>query len=162
MVTKVLGIEKVKEHATNILAGKATVKPGNPAKFSEASVLGDVIAQGDVNIALTKKIIKGYTKVDKIGSEFKLVPGPDDGAKHFLVLGKNDKVEVYVPNEWNESSFIGPKIVVVSGNPQIVHRGTGKHGTVILSKIDDKNTCYGITYQRVFSVVEREARRARD
>lgn len=162
MVTKVLGIEKVKVHASNILAGKTKVKPGNPAAFSEASTLGDVIAQGDVNITLTNKNIKGYTKHSLVGSEMKLVPGPDDGAKHFLVLQKGDSVEVYVPNNWNETSFIGPKIVVKSGNPQIVHRGSGKHGTVTLTKIDNKNTCYGITYQRVFSVVEKEARRARD
>ena len=88
-------IEKVQRHAKRIASGKdPKVKPGTPARFTEACTPGDAIWLGDLALVVGNgSVPKGYTRCEK--PKLQLVPGETQGARH--CLDSLEGVEMYLP-----------------------------------------------------------------
>lgn len=151
-------LERLQNHAKNLKDGLERVRPGDPYTFSSAADAGEGVWQGDLGIEIVRAIPKDYVKVTKpTAAHMKLVPGGEDGAKHHLdsLAG----VTLYLPPEFEKdpNSLRGPAFKI-SEPRQIVHTGSGRHGTVNL----DPTHAYQCRYQRVWEQEEQRERRARD
>ncbi len=149
----------IEDHARTVKEGRhETVKPGQPFSFNPAHEVGEGVWQGDLGIAIIAGVPDGYDLVKKpTTADRKLVPGSEDGAKHHL--DSFDGVKLYHPKGWGKDmEMLAGPVLVVSKPRQIVHSGSGQHGTVGLC---EGNT-YGITYQRVWENEEARERRSRD
>jgi len=147
-------INDVVEYARKISSGEhETVSPGQPYTFSEASVEGDMVWQGDLGIGLVKnEIPKHYQKSDAIHN---LVPGNDNtiGSKHCLTSLQG--VTMWFPKNWNEESLEGP-FLQLSNGATISHP---VHGDVNIPACFD---AVQIVYQREWDLEQARERRARD
>lgn len=98
-------MERIQEHAARIARGDEKVKPGEPVRFTTASVVGDTYRQGDLYLQIAdNKPPKGYVECEK--PLVQLVPGNTVGARHCLdgTVG----VRMWVPKEFTEDSLEGP------------------------------------------------------
>ena len=148
-------IDKVMKHAKRIASGKDTaVKPGQPARFTEACQAGDGIWQGDLCLVVGNgSVPRGYVRVDNpTDSDRQLVPGNTQGAKHCLdsLVG----VELYRPKDWSEESLEGPYLRL-SQDRTVLHP---THGAVTIPAAMDI-ACH---YQREWNREQAKERRARD
>ncbi len=147
-------IDEMQAHAKRIASGMdAQVKPGQPARFSEACAPGDSIRQGDLYLDIVESIPKDFVKVEKpTDVDKQLVPGNTQGAKHCLssLIG----VTLYRPKDWNEESLVGPAFVSTK-EVSVLHP---THGHVIVPA----GTTVACNYQREWSKEEARERRARD
>lgn len=150
-----IGIKEVVAHAEAIANGQhETVKPGMPQAFSEASVEGDVIWQGDLGIAIVDDAIpEDYVKV-KI-KDLCLVPSSDNsiGSRH--CLGSKEGVEMWTPEQWDSESMFGPYLRLSNG-ADVTHP---VHGDV---HIPSSFKCIQILYQREYDEELKRERRAKD
>lgn len=148
-------VQEVVAYAQKIAKGEhESVRPGDPYTFSEASVPGDMVWQGDLGIGLVSESPPdGYVKKDR---PLKcLVPGKDEtiGSKH--CLESLEGVEMWLPKEWDEASLNGPYLRLTNG-AKITHP---VHGDVTIP------ACFNsvqIVYQREWDQEQARERRARD
>lgn len=132
-----------------------TIKPGMPISFSEASIEGDMIWQGDLGIGLTDGgPPEGYIKIEKIDN-LCLVPNQDQsiGSKHCLSSSRG--VTMWVPEVWDETVLDGPYLQLTEG-ATITHP---VHGDVSIP------SCFKevqIIYQREWDQELARERRAAD
>lgn len=160
MKTATLALKDIVAHKDAIVAGNASIHPGQPLSTDGLSP-DDIIPQGDLYIRVCadgEKPPKDYVRVDRPGGDrLKLVPGPDAGSHHWLDSG--DGVTMFVPPEWGTDleSLRGPWLLVAEPR-EIVHRGPSRHGSVSLAA----GQCVEIGYQRVWDAESRRERRARD
>lgn len=145
----------VVNHAKTIADGKHdVVRPGMPMSFSEASVEGDMIWQGDLGIGITSGgPPKGYVKVDI--KNLCLTPNTDNsiGSRH--CLESSNGVEMWVPQVWDETVLDGPYLRLSNG-ANITHP---VHGDVSIP------ACFNevqIVYQREYDAELARERRAAD
>jgi hypothetical protein len=142
-------LEKMAERVNNTDA----VAPGQPARFTEACVPGDRIAQGDLNLTVVDEVPNGYVLVKKpTEADRQLVPGNTEGARH--CLDSLDGVRVYRPDVWTEDGIDGP-CLVLSQERTVEHP---KHGHVTVPA----GFTILCTYQRVWDKEQARARRAID
>lgn len=102
-------IEMIQSHAKKIAASKdPAVMPGRPERFTEGSVPGDVIAQGDLYLVIVDSVPTHYSQVLKPRvADKQLVPGNTQGAKH--CLSNIRSVELFRPADWGQGeSLEGP------------------------------------------------------
>lgn len=102
-------IETIQRHAKKIATSKdPAVMPGRPERFTEGSVPGDAIAQGDLYLMIVDSVPDAYEKVSKPSAADKqLVPGNTQGAKH--CLSNIRSVDLYRPADWGKGeSLVGP------------------------------------------------------
>jgi hypothetical protein len=151
-----LTVKNAIEYAKKIHDGShETLRPGMPFTFSEASVDGDMVWQGDLGIGIVSgRPPSGYKKVEKIKSLY-LVPTKDQtiGSKHCLASAEG--VEMWVPNVWDETVLQGPYLKLKNG-ATITHP---VHGDVIVP------SCFKtiqIVYQREWDEEQARERRAKD
>ena len=129
------------------------VKPGMPMSFSEASVEGDMIWQGDLGIGITSGgPPDGYVKVENV---LCLTPNTDNsiGSRH--CLESLDGIEMWVPKVWDETVLDGPYLRLSNG-ARITHP---VHGDVSIP------ACFNeiqIVYQREYDAELARERRAAD
>jgi hypothetical protein len=152
-------IEEMMAHTEKIRDGShESVKPGQPAAFTEACSANDCIWQGDLGLVISdrkkneKGVFEGYKKSDSNGST-KLVLGGSQGSNH--CLESLDGIELYVPEGWSEESLIGPIFVAAEAEAKVVHP---IHGAVTVPK-GFTIECY---YQREWDKEQQRERRARD
>lgn len=146
-------IEKIQRKVSRIANGNDKVKPGQPARFTEACSAGDCIRQGDLYITLCDSIPSGYVRIDKPkDSDRQLVPGNTQGAKH--CLDSLEGVELYRPAQWTEETLDGP-YMRLSKERTILHP---THGPVFLPN----GMSFHCTYQKEWDREQAKERRARD
>lgn len=128
MNESVCTLERIEKHAASIKAGNERVKPGQPVRFTEASVYGDTIAQGDLYLMIYEGAppadyveIKKPKEIDR-----QLVPGNTQGAKH--CLDSLDGVKLFRPKEWTGDDLRGP-LLVLSEERTVLHP---THGAVTI------------------------------
>jgi len=130
-VATLTSLERIEQRVDSIKGGTHKVMPGQPLNFSEASVPGDILAQGDLylmiydgQIPADYVEIKNPKEVDK-----QLVPGNTEGSKH--CLEHLNGVTMYRPKVWNGEDLRGPLLVFKVEN-RILHRNeeNGGHGTI--------------------------------
>lgn len=146
-------METVVRHAQRIAAGEEKVKPGMPARFTEACTPGDLIWQGDLGIEIVAGVPADYVEVTQPkGVDRQLVPGNTQGSRH--CLQSLDGVRLFRPKQWGGESLQGPALVLAK-HATIEHP---THGAVTIPA--------GFTvlcrYQRVWDQEQREARRSQD
>lgn len=140
-------IDRIQEHLKD-----PAVRPGTPARFTEACTINDGIPQGDLNIKIVATVPNGYTKAKTPTAQ--LVPGNTQGSKH--CLDSLDGVTIYLPKTWGQDpdSLDGPCLVLTEERT-ILHP---THGAVTIPA--------GFTvlcrYQREWAKEEAKQRRARD
>lgn len=146
-------IEKLQRHAKRIASGQETVKPGMPARFTEACVPGDCIWQGDLGLEIVTAVPAGLAKLDTPKDvDRQLVPGNTTGAKH--CLDSLDGVTLYRPENWSEESLDGPCLVLAEERT-VTHP---VHGAVTIPA----GFIVQCHYQREFDAEQRRAVRSRD
>jgi len=125
---KTCTMERIEKHADNIKLGNEKVKPGEAARFTEASVAGDCLAQGDLYLCIYEgKPPTGYVLVEKPTEQDKqLVPGNTQGSKH--CLDSLDGVKLYRPENWTGDDLRGP-LLVLSEERTVLHP---THGDVTI------------------------------
>jgi hypothetical protein len=111
-VKTICAIDEIQTHARRIAAGEhETVKPGQPARFTDAAQPGDAIWQGDLCLEVVAGVPDGYTLAKKPAAQ--LVPGTTQGARHCLDSVRG--VKVYYPQGWPasaEETLTGPCLVL--------------------------------------------------
>jgi len=143
-------IEKVAEqHASHL----EQVKPGLPERFTEASTVGDAIAQGDLMLIIVASIPEGLKLVqstDPVNRQ--LVPGNTQGARH--CLDSLEGVDLYRPEDWNEDSNEGPAFKLTKERT-VMHP---KHGDVTIPA----GFIVECVYQREYDQEQKRERLAKD
>ena len=122
-------LETIQQHATNIKSGRdPKVKPGQATRFTEASTIGDTIAQGDLYLQIVSNAVPSdYELVAKSTERDKqLVPGQTQGARH--CLDSLDGVRIYRPTNWTGEDLRGP-LLVLAKERTILHP---THGSVTI------------------------------
>lgn len=147
-------LEKLERYTKRIAGGKdPKVRPGQPARFTEASTVGDAIWQGDLALVIAGKPPNGFKEVQKPSDQDRqLVPGNTQGAKH--CLDALDGVTLYRPAEWTEDSLDGP-FFQLAQERTVLHP---THGAVTIP------AGFGVQcfYQREWDREQAKERRARD
>lgn len=144
-------IQVIVEHAAKIKNGEHDkVQPGQPLRFSEACTVNDRIWQGDLALTISNKVPEGYTKSKK--KILQLVPGENIGSRH--VLDSLDGVKMYIPQNWNEESLIGPYLILAQERT-VEHP---IHGPVTIPA----GFSVHCTYQREYDKEQERERRASD
>lgn len=147
-------IAKIEKKMAKVRSGKdASVKPGQPERFTAAACKGDAIRQGDLYLVIGDKVPKDFVRCEDVSEVNKqLVPGNTQGAKHCLdsLCG----VELYRPKAWSEESTVGP--VLVLSQDRTVQHPTHGHVTLLAGTVVE---CH---YQREYSSELRREARARD
>lgn len=149
----------IESHARAVKDGKhKTVKPGQPFDFNAAHQTGEGVWQGDLGVEIVSCVPTGYELVkNPTSADRKMVPGPEDGAKHHL--DSFNGVTLYRPKGWGEDmDMLDGPVLVVTKPRQIVHSGSGQHGTVGLCA----GNIYALRYQRVWENEEARERRSKD
>lgn len=146
-------IEKVLNHAKRIADGEhEAVKPGMPARISEAAQSGDGIWQGDLLVEVVEKVPAGH-KLAK-NPAVQLVPGNTQGARH--CLDSLHGVKVYYPANWPdvEETLVGPCLVLTQERT-ILHP---THGPVTVPA----GFTVLLSYQREYDAELKRQRRSQD
>ena len=139
----VSGLERIEQHIAAIKGGQFKVKPGQSQRFSEASVLGSTIAQGDLYLMIVGDSVQeaiiptDYAELkNPTDQDRQLVPGNTEGARH--CLDSFDGVVMYRPKVWNGEDLRGP-ILKITEERTILHRKSNAldqsnngHGSVII------------------------------
>jgi len=146
-------IAELVQHSEDILAGKASIQPGQPTEFTPAMDYNDGIAQGDLNLILVEKVPKGYVKQSP--KQKKLVPGQTEGARHFLM--RLTGVEIFVHPDWNLDDYDGQNgpVLVVTKTVTIEHP---THGNVTIHP----TRTVECRYQREWDAEQKRERRNAD
>ena len=151
MMSETHAIERVQRHQNT------KIGPGEPFRFSEASTVGDAVAQGDLYIQIVESVPDGFDhQTQSKDIDRQLVPGNTVGSKH--CLESLATVDLYWPAGWSHSptyeGLQGPALVCKE-DTSILHP---THGTVTIPA--------GFTvvtgYQRVFDEEQKRERRAAD
>jgi hypothetical protein len=142
-------MKKMTEHTENVKKNGKRL----PMRFSEAAMIGDCIAQGDLMITKCgPKIPGGYELIkNPTQKDLQLVPGNTVGSHH--VLESFDGVALYRQPTWNEETLDGP-IVTVDREVSILHP---THATITLTP-----GTYSMIYQREWDREQKKEARARD
>ena len=150
-----LTVKNAVDYARKIYNGEnGTQRPKMPYVFSEEASDGDMVWQGDLGIGIVSGgPPSGYVRVEKALKC--LVPGKDHtiGARH--CLSSCNGVEMWIPQNWDETSLDGPYIKL-SKVTTITHP---VHGDVIIP------ACFNeiqIVYQREWDLELARERRAKD
>lgn len=119
---------------------------------------GEVVAQGDVLFTWAGDYPASLpSDAAPLSTEQRLVPGTDDGGKHFLVAKTPGVYATSTPTD--PDTLTGPTIYLAPGATAIVeHRGSGMHGPLTLCGPGT----ISVTYPKEFNKEEQKARRARD
>ena len=151
---KTTAIRRIIKHATQIAAGEnETVKPGQPARFTEACTPQDCIWQGDLGLEIVTGVPKSFVLVKTpTDIDRQLVPGNTQGAKH--CLDSLSGVTIYKPIDWNNESLEGP-CLLFSAERTVTHP---THGSVTIPK----GFAVQCHYQREWDKELQKERRARD
>jgi hypothetical protein len=147
-------IEKIKGHAERISNGLERVSPGMELSFTQACTPDDCIWQGDLGLIISSRSTppEGFTKDTKNTKQ--LVPGTNIGSRH--CLESLDGVTVYLPENWNEDSLVGPFIMVdANTTARILHP---VHGVVNIPGPFNVECIY----QKEYDKEQEKERRARD
>ncbi len=125
---KTCTMERIEKHAEAIKSGNEKVKPGQPARFTEASVAGDTVAQGDLYLCIYEgKPPAGYAQVKNLTERDKqLVPGNTQGSKH--CLDSLEGVKLFRPENWTGDDLRGP-LLGLSEERTVLHP---THGSVAI------------------------------
>lgn len=149
----IAAIDRIVSHAARIARGEETVKPGQPARFTEAASKGDAIWQGDLCLEIVARAPKGYAKVkNPAGANRQLVPGNTVGAKH--CLDSLNGVTLYQPAEWPNVTELGP-CLSLSEERTVLHP---THGPVTIPA----GFSVLCSYQKEWDALQRQARRNAD
>lgn len=146
-------MKSVVRHAQRIAAGKDKVKPGMPARFTEASTPGDLIWQGDLGVEIVAAVPADYVEVKAPNdADRQLVPGNTQGSRH--CLRSLDGVRLFRPKDWGGESLQGP-VLVLARETTIDHP---THGAVTIPA----GFVVQCRYQRVWDQEQRQIRRSQD
>lgn len=146
-------IDRITEKATAIKNNEDAIKPGQPARISEAASIGDFVRQGDLYLIVSDKPPASYVKAAAKKKSVQLVPGNTEGAKH--CLDSLAAVDLYYPSDWpNFDSLDGPCFTTKS-EVTVLHP---THGAVTVPKGFTIST----RYQREIDVETRRERRNAD
>lgn len=154
MTATLTAIDRVTKHAKKIASGKhETVKPGQPARFTEASTPQDAIWQGDLCLEVVSSITEGFLLLKTPRETDKqLVPGNTQGARH--CLDSLSGVAMYRPERWDAESLEGP-CLVLSQERTVLHP---THGAVTIPA----GFIVQCHYQREWDKELQKERRSRD
>ena len=125
---KTCTMERIEKHVASIKAGNEKVKPGEAARFTEASVVGDCLAQGDLYLCIYEgRPPVGYVAVKNATErDRQLVPGNTQGSRH--CLDSLEGVKLFRPENWTEDDLRGP-LLVLSKERTVTHP---THGAVTI------------------------------
>lgn len=102
-------VKELVSQAVKIREGQhESIKPGEPLRFTEASVPGDRIDQGDVHITIRRSPPEGYKEGPPVR---KMVPSATDteGSRH--CLSHTDSMRMWFPENWTDvNSTAGPYV----------------------------------------------------
>ena len=147
----VQSMNEILSYAAKIKAGELEqVRPGMALRFTEACQDNDRIWQGDLALTIRSKRPSGYQLAES--PQLQLVPGNTQGSKH--CLDNLSGVDVYLPENWNEESLVGPWLVCRE-EKTILHP---VHGSVTIPA----GMSVHCSYQREWDLEQKRERRARD
>jgi len=142
-------LERLEQHRDLLVSGDGPVQPGQPTSFTNASTVGDCIAQGDLYLIVVDAIPAGYQEQK---AKTQLVPGQTQGAKH--CLDSIEGVTMHFPANWTEESMDGP-IFVADQDRTVEHP---VHGNVTVPA----GTLIQCRYQREWDAEQARERRNAD
>lgn len=144
-------LERLEATQRDIVEGRGKVHPGQPLRFTEASTVNDMIAQGDVNFIVVEGIPEGYVLAEKPSTQ--IAKGTTKGSRH--EIRRLDTVDVYLPPTWNDAESLQGPLLVAKSETKVKHP---QHGEVTIPA----GMHCRIEYQQNLDAVTRRAQRARD